>query len=324
MSKSKVIYCTYFNKNYLLKGLALHASLVKFDPSAKLWILCMDNCTKELLDRMALKGVTTIALADFEDEELKIAKTNRSLVEYFWTCTPSVPRYVLRKNREIDMAFYLDADLFFYSSPEPIFKEFGTSSIYMVEHRYPEGEMYRCDISGRFNVAVNIFRNDKEGNACVNYWRAKCNEWCYLKEEPGRFGDQLYLNEWPTKYKKVTISLNLGVDAAPWNISKYSVSEKKGETYINQDKLIIYHFHQLEYYTPQNYIFAEGYSFSTPIKDYIYKPYIQALNTAFAMAKKFDPNYKLIPQIKSPYVKLKRVVSKYFGPTYWYLRGIFQ
>lgn len=324
MSNSKVIYCTYFNKNYLLKGLALHSSLLRYDPRANLWILCMDEYTKDLLDKMALKGVTTISLAEFEDKQLKLAKANRSLVEYYWTCTPSLPKYVLKKNPRAELVFYLDADLFIYSSPQPIFKELGNNSIYIVEHRYPPAEEYRSNISGRFNVAVNIFRNDQIGKACINYWREKCNEWCYLKEEPGRFGDQLYLNEWPGKYKKLVVSQNLGVDAAPWNIGKYQVSKRQNRVYINQDQLVIYHFHQLEYYNPQNYEFAHGYSFTKEVQNYIYLPYIRALNKALSLVLSYDSTYKLVPPNKPFSAKIRSMISKYFGSTYWYLRGLLQ
>lgn len=324
VKKPKIRYTTYFNKYYLLKGLALHTSLIQHDPTAKLDILCMDDYTKDILDRLKLKGVTTIALSDFEDDALKEAKSNRSLVEYFWTCTPSLPRYVLAKHPELDMVSYFDADLFFYSSLKPIFAEIGDKSIYMVEHRYPDDQKYRDDISGRFNVAVQFWRNNKIGHACINWWRDKCNEWCYLKEEPGRFGDQLYLNQWPKLFKSIAISKNLGVNAAPWNIAQYKVAKKKGEVYINSDKLVVYHFHQLEYFNPDNYDYAHGYQFDQSTVKHIYQPYIKALNRELKRVQHLDPTFELIPPKKPLSAILKSKVSKYFGPLYWHLRGLWQ
>lgn len=324
MKKPIVRYCTYFNKNYLLKGLALHSSLVRHDPGAKLDILCMDDYTKNLLDKMALKGVTTIALTDFEDDELQLAKSNRSLVEYFWTCTPSLPRYVLKKHPNTELIFYLDADLYFYSSPKPIIKELGSNSIYIVEHRYPADQKHRDNISGRFNVAVNIFRNDKTGKACLERWRNQCNEWCYLKEEPGRFGDQLYLNEWPDRYMNTVISKNLGVDAAPWNIMQYKVRKTNQELLINNYPLIVYHFHQLEYYNPASYTYAHGYRFEKAVITNIYQPYIKELNKVLLKVKQIDSSYELKVPIKPISVKIKSTISKYAGPIYWRIRGIWQ
>lgn len=321
MKRPKIRYCTYFNKNYLLKGLALHASLIRHNPTAELDILCMDSYTKNILDKMNLKGIRTIALADFEDNELRLAKTNRSLVEYFWTCTPSLPLYILKKYPDTELVFYLDADLYFYDSLKPIFQELNGNSIYMVEHRYPVDQQHRDNISGRFNVAVNIFRNDKHGKSCLARWRNQCNEWCYLKEEPGRFGDQLYLNEWPKLYKNLVISQNLGVNAAPWNIMQYHAAKIRGKVKINKDNLIVYHFHQLEYFNSSSYEYAHGYRFTSSVIKHIYQPYIRELNAQLRIVKKFDHFFKLTPPIVPISARIRSIVSKYAGPIYWRLRA---
>lgn len=293
--KQKLIYCTYFNKAYLQKGLALHASLVRHNPTAKLWILCMDDYTKELLDKMKLKGVTTISLSSFEDQQLLKAKKNRSLVEYFWTCTPSLPLYVLNHNKQAQHVIYLDADLFFYSSLSPILKEMGKKSIYIVEHRYPEDQKYRDNISGRFNVGLIVFKRDDQGLSCLKRWRKQCNQWCYLKPENGKMGDQMYLNEWPNLYTNLSISKNLGVNAAPWNINQYQVTKKNNQTYINKDKLIFYHFHQLEILGQSQFRYAHGYKFSKNTVNHIYNSYIKELKNQHKVIISFDPSFKIIP-----------------------------
>ena len=116
MKIDNIVYCTYFDKGFLLKGLALHASLIKFNPDAKLWILAFDKFTEELLKKMKLKGVTVIALEDFEDKELLAVKPSRHPVEYYWTCTPSWALYVLKNNSDAKYIVYLDADMLFYFS----------------------------------------------------------------------------------------------------------------------------------------------------------------------------------------------------------------
>ena len=40
------------------------------------------------------------------------------------------------KFKDINLITYLDADLLFYSSFEPIFNEIGNSSIAIIEHRF--------------------------------------------------------------------------------------------------------------------------------------------------------------------------------------------
>ena len=43
---------------------------------------------------------------------------------------------------------------------------------------------------------VFSFRNDPNGLDALRWWTERCLEWCY--SEPEHFGDQRYLQEWPT------------------------------------------------------------------------------------------------------------------------------
>ena len=120
-------FCTYFDRHYIDKGLALYHSLVRHCSPFQLWILCMDDDTYHILSEMQLPQVHLIALTEFErdDKLLLQAKANRSLIEYYFTCTPSLPIYILNHIPEVDLITYLDADLYFFSSIEPIYRELG-------------------------------------------------------------------------------------------------------------------------------------------------------------------------------------------------------
>ena len=37
------VYCTYFDHNYLSRGLALYHSLQRHAPGARLWVLCLSE-----------------------------------------------------------------------------------------------------------------------------------------------------------------------------------------------------------------------------------------------------------------------------------------
>ena len=84
-------YCTYFDKNYLSRGLALYDSLLKNSKrNFHLYIIAFDKFTYNFLKKKKFKQVTCIYYEDFENEELKKIKKSRTLVEYLWTCTPSI------------------------------------------------------------------------------------------------------------------------------------------------------------------------------------------------------------------------------------------
>lgn len=308
----KIIYCTYFDRFYLLKGLALQSSLKRHNPFAEIWILCMDDYTYSILRKLQLTNVKLIALSEFEDPKLLKAKKNRTHIEYYWTCTPSLPLYVFKQFKQCDFAVYIDTDLFFYASEENIFTELADNSLYVVEHRYLPDQKYRVSKQGRFNVGILVFKNDAQAKKCLTKWRDQCIEWCYFREEDGKMGDQMYLNQWPKLYNKLTISQNLGINAAPWNIAQYSVQKRKDKIYINNDLLICYHFHQFKILSNNNFVYAKGYELSKNIIDTIYKPYIHEIKEQLSRLKYFDSGFNYFENTPPKKSVLTRVVKRLF------------
>lgn len=323
MIQDKTIFCTYFDKGFLQKGLALHSSLAKYEPKAKLWILAFDKYTENILKKMKLTGVTVVSLKDFEDSKLISVKDTRSKVEYMWTVTPSWVLYVLNKNPKSKLVTYLDADEYFFSSVTPGVEEIGKSSMLAVEHRFPKGREHLNEEDGQFNVAFNVFKNDATGKKCLKRWRDQCIDWCYWRFEDGKLGDQLYLNEWPKLYgSKLKISQNIGVNVAPWNVSQYKISKKDGSVCINGKKLVCYHFHQFQILGPKNFSRVLGYTLSKDVVKNIYEPYEEELKKQFRLIKSYDKNFEIKkPKSTSQSMYLRQKLAKYIGPVYWRLKG---
>jgi len=319
---SSVIYCTYFDKGFLLKGLALHSSLIRYNPDAKLWILAFDRYTEGILNKMKLNGVTVVPLRDFEDKELLAVKNTRHLVEYYWTCTPSWILHVLKKSPGVRNVVYLDADLYFYSDPDNEVAEIGDKSLLVVEHRFPEGREGMAVNAGKFNVAFNVFKNDKVGEVCLKRWRAQCLDWCYWKPEDGKLGDQMYLNEWPNLYDKdLVISKNVGVDVAPWNVTQYKITKRKSSVYVDQDRLVCYHFHQFRILGPNHFNRVLGYTISKEVIEYIYEPYEEELRKQYDRVREFDSAFSIEAVRQEVGMLLRHKLAKYFGPVYWRIKS---
>jgi len=239
-------FCTLFDSGYLLKGLAMLKSLNLFCPSAKVYVLCMEQQTKLILERLDLPFVTCITLDVIETEELLNAKSDRSVAEYCWTLSSCVTWYVMQTYRQIDLLTYLDADVFFYSSVQPLFDEIGDASIAIIEHRFTDRLKDR-EVNGRFCVEWVSFRRDLDGLACLSRWRDQCIEWCYYRLEDGKMGDQKYLDEWPNRYATCHILEHLGAGVAPWNYAQYKFGhDASGNITVNGVALMFYHFHQFQ------------------------------------------------------------------------------
>lgn len=271
-------FCTYFDINYLPHGLVLYRSLKEHCPEFRLWVLCMDSDSYEVLFRMELPELELIRLNDFErgNQALLQAKQNRSRIEYYFTCTPSLPLYVLNNFPDVDLITYVDADLYFYTDPIPIYEEIGDYSIAIIGHRY--APQYKgMEVCGKYNVGWLSFRRDENGFACLNWWRDQCNEWCYKRHEDGKFADQKYLDDWPTRFKNVKVIQHKGANLASWNIENYKVSVKSDKVWIDEQELVFFHFHGFKQLTKK--IYGPGYHQTKAdklIRNNIYGQYLQA------------------------------------------------
>ncbi len=274
-------FCTYFDQHYLSRGLALYRSMCAHCPDFQLWILCMDDVAYRILAELKLPRIHPIALETFEqgDAPLAVAKANRSRIEYYFTCTPSLPLYVFKNHPEVDLITYLDADLFLFADPTPVFDEMGACSIAIIGHRFPSKIKKEKEVYGKYNVGWLSFRKDADGHSCLNWWRESCIEWCYDRLEGHRFADQKYLDDWPTRFRKVIVLEHKGANLAPWNVSNYQLRYDRHVT-VDGQALIFFHFHGLKQVTPWRYNPGwEDYQ-TTPsqvLRKRVYAPYLKTL-----------------------------------------------
>ena len=244
-----------------------------------------------LLSRMDLPRLELIKLEEIEDERLLSVKSNRTNAEYCWTCKPYLCLYVLQQ-RMADSVVYLDADLFFFSDPYPMYEEIADSSIAIVEHRFPVA-VYSEKV-GRFNAGFVYFKNDKEGLQCLAGWREDVLTWCFNSSKDGKFTDQDYLTGWPDHFKNLHVIKHVGVNAGPWNIkNNVHITNDDDRLYINNVPLIFYHFQA--FYVLGNNTFKEaaGYFIPQKIKEIIYQPYIKAMKDTINYISQFEANFPL-------------------------------
>jgi hypothetical protein len=274
-------FCTYFDHRYLSRGLALYKSLNNYCKNFKLFILCLSQNCYDILRSKDLKNVFLLRLEEIEDcdEELLEAKRNRTLIEYYFTLTPSYILYILKNFEEIDLITYLDADIYFFSNPQPIFEEMGESSIAIISHRFPK-RLKHFEKYGVYNVSWMSFRRDINGLSCLKWFRERCNEWCYDRIELDKFADQKYLEKFEELFNKVHIIQHKGANVAPWNIENYNITISGSQIYIENQVLIFYHFHGLKKILPFLYdtgLSNYGSSLFKVVRNNIYLPYIKDL-----------------------------------------------
>ncbi len=289
-------YCTYFDCNYLVKGLALIESLTIRETSPfRIFVVCLDELTLSILNKIDHPNVVPVSLKRIEqnDEALSLAKGNRSLVEYYWTLTPTVLLRLMEEVPHGDAITYIDGDLFFYSTPEPIFEEFNGHSVLIHGHRFSPA-LQNLETHGKYNVGLLCFRRDERGLEVLNWWRDRCNEWCYARVEDGKFGDQLYLNDWPERFEGVHVLEHIGAGVGPWNHQQYSYAqESDGRISVDGRPLVFYHFHAFTFVTEGLIVPAKilDYPMREEVVRWCVAPYLDSLYRAIAAIRMLEPDF---------------------------------
>lgn len=261
--------------------MALYESLRHHCSSFQLWVLCMDRESYKVLSQLSLSHVRLIAVEDFEkgDEELLRAKGNRTRIEYYFTCTPSLPLFILKNCPEVDMITYLDADLFFFADPAALYNEIADHAIAIIGHRFPpnllENEKY-----GIYNVGWVSFKRDDSAFSCLRWWRERCLDWCYDRVVEGKFADQKYLDDWPIRFPGVVVLRHKGANVAPWNLAACTIQKEGAQVLVDEQPLIFFHYHgfkQLKSWLYDPNLAAYKVKPTKVVLRSIYAPYIAAL-----------------------------------------------
>jgi hypothetical protein len=227
----------------------MYESLIDKEPMAYLCIFCMDKISEEVLSSLNLERASIIGLQDFENERLLAVKPSRNRGEYCWTCKPTAIKYVLQKFNA-QSCTYLDADLYFFSSPIVIQRELEKGCAVITPHDYTK--KYDTSILNGIYCAQFIgFNNNAEGINALNWWENACLDWCYGRHEDGKYGDQKYLEDL-AKLPLTIITREKGV-LGPWNINNYQY-KKIGNTIKGYDpknasefNVIFFHYHAMAF-----------------------------------------------------------------------------
>lgn len=241
-------YATLFDRRYLPQGLALRESLLRRDPSALLWVLCLDRATEEALARLDLPRTRLIGLDEAETPELAAARRDRSGADYIFTLTPFLFEFVFQRDPGAGRVTYVDADVYFFRSPAPLLAGLDESDrpILLTEHGFAPELQYLTGEFGRFCVQFLTISPRPESLRVLREWQRQCLESC--STEPGErgrvYGEQKYLDAWPERHAGLVHVCPLRREIlAPWNADYYL-----GQ--FGRYAPILYHFHSLRLFRP--------------------------------------------------------------------------
>lgn len=285
-------YCTYFDSRYLSKGLATFHSLCQYSDDFLLWVLALDPQCDEELRRIADARLRVVSLAVLEKScpDLKNCRRTRSLIEFYFTCSPVFIHFVLDKLKAGEAVTKIDADCYFFASPELIHEKEEDCSLAITPHRFASHAKEK-EIYGRFNVGWVTIRKNPTGTRCAEVWKKKCLRWCFDKPEKHRFADQKYLDEWPSRYRNVQILDKPGINQAPWNSEGSTFHETGDELLVDGQVLIFFHFHSLRQAGKKKFFANLTEFMARPNADLVQKVYVPYVNAVMGIQAMygFDP-----------------------------------
>jgi hypothetical protein len=282
VARSERVFCTLFDSAYLSRGLAMYESLARHCEDFVLYVFPFDDRALQVLQSLALPKVVVVPQRDFEDEELLRVKPTRSSAEYCWTCTASIVLHVLKRHGHA-ICTYLDADIHFHASPDPLLAELGGDDILITEHRYSPRNDFTAT-AGVYCVQFVSFRNTARGLAALQWWREACIESCEIDPQAGKCGDQKYLDDWTQRFQGVHVLRHLGGGLAPWNVEQYAFdagAPSPGREIGSGRRFqpVFYHFHGLKLSTGGRVrITGASYLICREAIDYFYRPYLRHLD----------------------------------------------
>jgi hypothetical protein len=282
-------YCAVFDKNYLFQGVTVFRSLKFSSKEFKFYPLCMDGESYDLLTKMNLPGMVPVKLDDIMTDELVAVQNRTTKGQFCWVCQPIICQYILDKF-DAEIVIYLEADSLFFSDPEAILEELGNDSISLVPHNFTP-EFDNTAVAGENCVQFNAFKNDERSRDVLNYWKQNC--FAYSRERLEYYPGQTCLNEWPKLFEGVKSITNIGAGVAPWNVSSYKVTNKKGQVCVNDTPVIFYHYHQYGRYQDGTHELG-SYPYSKETIKFIYGKYVNELKVTVDLVHKTDPGFNFV------------------------------
>jgi hypothetical protein len=243
----------------------------------------LDEETLEQCEKILGQRVSTLSLNTIEDAfpELRTAKADRTPMEYVFTLTPYLIRWVMETSTNDHPAVYLDADLFFFKSPTQVLKELGDSDVGIIPHNYPPKIAESLRKYGLYNVGWVGFRNSQSARLCLDWWASQCLDWCGDEPVDGKYADQGYLDQFPSLFEGVKILENIGFNLAPWNTSGRVISsDSEGNVVLGEyTPLIFFHFHGLKRFG--KWMVTSQLTYRSPasksLMELVYEPYLREL-----------------------------------------------
>lgn len=276
-----VVYVTLFDKGYLVRAIALARSFAQHCTGDLLLLGCMDSVSMELLGRMKLPGTRVLGPETFITGELLALKAKRSTAEFCWTTKPFLLAHALEDHPETEWVVYLDADSLIFGSITSALRQSGEPTCVFTPHNFSREFAHFEASVGRYNAGFVAFSNSDSGRQALTNWRSLCVGSVSANPSGNEYGDQRYLDGLAEQWCVVPGAINKGLNVAPWNVGKYRFAVVGGQVFVDDEKLLFFHFQGFMHATRHLVLLYRGiYPLPHAVRRLVYRPYLAELRSA--------------------------------------------
>ena len=261
---------TICSNNYLAQASVLVESFKKFHQDYYFAIILVD----ELSDKVDYKSIGVeeiLPIAELSQYNIQELFDKYNIVELNTAVKPFVFKYFIEKFQSIEVLYYFDPDLKFFSDIEHITQELQVASIVLTPHilepimrdgkRLNDQEFLNYGLYNLGFLGLNPQHSDIP--ALLNWWGDRTFHLGYDRVAKGLFVDQLWMNLAPIFYKDVYISHDRGLNMGPWNLHERRVEliEPNQQVILdNEEKLRFYHFSSFKFRDPAQLSHSDRYT----------------------------------------------------------------
>jgi len=276
--------CTYFDVNYLSRGVVALNRLLDHDPGLELHVLCFDDVTARVLEAESAGRVVTLSVAELHEAEPRLPplRATRTPWEFIATHKAAFLLHVMQSRGPFAWVSFIDADTASYGSLAAVFAELAGGSIGLSPHRFPAADDQAARY-GLYNAGFICFRNDAAGRNCLMSWSEDCIEWCHEQTlADGRFMNQGYLTSWPTRHPAVVVIRHPGANLAPWNLGTHRLTFDERGTLVDGQPLLFFHFSALKRMPDGSWVTQHAAALQAwpEVVSRLYKPYLAEVQAA--------------------------------------------
>lgn len=240
---------TSCTNNYIPKARVLATSLKSFHPDWEFCLLLGEqppagfDLTREPFDRL-------LTFDQLPIPEYQAWLFRHRVVEI---CTaakgPALDYFVSVEKK--DKVIYLDPDIMVMDSLDPLEAALNEFDILLTPHQLaPQKSLHAvidneiCSLKhGVYNLGFVAVASREQGFAFSRWWRDRLFNFCYDDIPNGIFTDQRWCDLAPAFFSRLRIIRDPGYNAASWNLTDRTISQKSDGTFMANDvPLRFYHF----------------------------------------------------------------------------------